>query len=90
MAKIPTNPDYVWNYSFCELVDLGVEIDDDWYSVGNIDYDTLDDLQVDFQHLFEDAILGQLDKEVLVPENGWDEINQEFTEHGPCEFMEER
>jgi hypothetical protein len=29
-------PDCMWNYSCCELMDLGVEIDDDWHSVGNI------------------------------------------------------
>jgi hypothetical protein len=53
-------------------VDLGVEIDDDWYSLGNINYNALDDLQVDFSHLFEDAANDQflLDKEVLVLKNG--------------------
>jgi hypothetical protein len=44
MASIPINLDCMWNYSFCELMDLRVEIDDDWYSVGNIEYDALDDL----------------------------------------------
>jgi hypothetical protein len=44
MAPIPINPNCVWNYSFCELMALGVEIDEDWYSVGNIKYDVLDDL----------------------------------------------
>jgi hypothetical protein len=34
MAPIPIDPDCVWNYYFCELIDLGVEIDEDWYSVG--------------------------------------------------------
>jgi hypothetical protein len=33
-------------------MDLGVEIDKDWYSVGNIEYDALDDLQGDFPQLF--------------------------------------
>jgi hypothetical protein len=36
MAPIPIYPDCMWNYSCCELMDLGVEIDDDWHSVGNI------------------------------------------------------
>jgi hypothetical protein len=49
MAPILINPDYVWNYSFCEWIDLGVEIDEDWYSVSNIKYDTLDDLRHDFR-----------------------------------------
>jgi hypothetical protein len=34
MAPIPINPDCMWNYSFCELIDLGMEIDEDSYSVG--------------------------------------------------------
>jgi hypothetical protein len=38
----------MWNYSFCEWIDSGVEIDEDWYSVGNIEYDELNDLQGDF------------------------------------------
>jgi hypothetical protein len=73
MAPIPIDLDLVWNYSFCEWIDLGVEIDEDWYSVGNIEYDTLDDLRGDFPQLFE---------EENVPINGWDEIIQESTEHG--------
>ena len=36
MAPISIDLDYVWNYFFCEWIDLGVEIDEDWYSVGNI------------------------------------------------------
>jgi hypothetical protein len=39
MAPILIDPDYVWNYSFCEWIDLGVEIDEDWYSMGNIKYE---------------------------------------------------
>ncbi|XP_059446582.1 uncharacterized protein LOC132178145 [Corylus avellana] len=31
---------------------LRVEIDEDWYSVGNIEYDALDDLLGDFPQLF--------------------------------------
>lgn len=50
MPRIPTDPDCMWNFLFCELMDLGAEIDDNWYSVGNIDYDTLDNLQVDLLH----------------------------------------
>jgi hypothetical protein len=42
--------------------------------VGNIDYDALDDLRDDSPHLFKN-------EGVLVPENGWDEITQEFTEY---------
>jgi hypothetical protein len=44
MAHIPIDPDYMWNYYFCEWIDLGVEIDEDWYSVGNIEYNALNDL----------------------------------------------
>jgi hypothetical protein len=44
MAPIQIDSDYMWNYSFCELMDLGVEVNDDWYSVGNIEYDALNDL----------------------------------------------
>jgi hypothetical protein len=65
MAPIPVDLECVWNYSFSEWIDLGVEIDEDWYSVGNIEYDALDDLCGDFPQLFEkdDA-----------PINGWDGI----------------
>jgi hypothetical protein len=45
MAPIPVDPDSMWNYSFCEQMNLGVKINDDWYSVGNIEYDALDDLR---------------------------------------------
>lgn len=69
MAGILVDPDCMWNYSFCDLIDLRVEIDDDWYSVGNIKYDPLDDLQVDFPYVFYGDVW-----ELLVPENKWDEI----------------
>ena len=72
MAPIPIDPDYIWSYSFCKLMDLGVEIDEDWYSVGNIEYDALDDLQGDFSQLFEDDV---------VPIGDWEEIAQEPTKH---------
>jgi hypothetical protein len=49
-----------------------------------IDHNALDDLEVDFLHLLENVMLGQLDEGALVPENGWDEITKEFTEHGSC------
>ena len=62
----------MWNYSFCEWIDLGVEIDEDWYSMGNIEYDALDDLRSDFPQLFE---------EDDVPINGWNEMIQERIEH---------
>ena len=65
MAPIPINPDCMWNYSFCELMDLGVEIDEDWYSISIIEFDALDDLQGDSLQLFEDDV---------VPGNGWEEI----------------
>jgi hypothetical protein len=44
MAPIPIDMDCVWNYSFCELMYLGVEIDEDWYSVGNIEYNVLNEI----------------------------------------------
>ena len=53
-------------------MDLGIEIDDDWYRVGNIEYDALDDLWGDFSLLFQNDV-------VLV--DGWEEIAQEPTEH---------
>jgi hypothetical protein len=73
MTPIPIDPDCVWNYSICEWIDLGVKIDEDWYSVGNIEYNALDDLRGNFSQLFEKDD---------VPINGWDEIIQEPTEHG--------
>lgn len=51
LFNIPTNLDHMQNYSFCELIDLGVEIDDDWYNMGNINCDALDDLQVEFPYI---------------------------------------
>jgi hypothetical protein len=65
MAPIPINSNCMWSYSCCELMDLGVLIDDDWYSVGNIEYDAIDDLQGDFPQLFKDDV-------VLI--HGWEEI----------------
>ena len=81
MAPIPIDLNYMWNYSFCEWIDLGVEIDEDWYSVGNIEYDVLDDLRGDFPQLFEGD-------DVLI--NRWDEINQEPTEHDEEDSIDER
>jgi hypothetical protein len=57
---------------FCEWINLGVEIDEDWHSVGNIENDALDDLRGNFLQLFEKDD---------VPINGWDAIVQEPTEH---------
>jgi hypothetical protein len=48
MAPISIDLDCVWDYSFYKWIDLGVENDEDWYSVGNIKYDALDDLRSDF------------------------------------------
>ena len=53
-------------------MDLGVEIDEDGYCVGNIKYDALNDIRGDFPQLFEDDI---------VPVNGWEEIALEPIEH---------
>jgi hypothetical protein len=65
MAPISIDPDCMWNDSFCKLMGLGVEIDEDWYSVGNIEYDTLNDLRGDFPQLFKDDD---------VPVGDWEEI----------------
>jgi hypothetical protein len=64
-------------------MDLGVETDEGWYNVGNIDYDALDDLQGNYPHLFED-------EGVDIPANGWDEITQGTTEHGDNEALDRR
>jgi hypothetical protein len=81
MAHILVDLDCMWSYSFCELMDLGVEIDEDWYSVGNIEYDALDDLRCDFPQLFEDD---------LVPINEWEETPQEPSEHDFDDFANKR
>jgi hypothetical protein len=52
---------------------LGIEIDEDWYSVGSIEYNALDDLRGDFLQLFEEENLSI---------NGWDEIIQESIKYG--------
>jgi hypothetical protein len=57
MTPITIDPDCIWNYSFCELMGLGVEIDEDWYNVGNIEYDAHVHLQGDFQQLFVDNVM---------------------------------
>jgi hypothetical protein len=49
MAPIIIDQDCMWNYSFCKWIDLGVEIDEDWYSVSNIEYNALEDLRGDFR-----------------------------------------
>ena len=72
MAPIPIDVDYVWKYSFYEWIDLGVEIDEDQYSVGNIEYDALNDVCGNFPQLFEED-------DVMINEQ--DEIIQEPTEH---------
>ena len=61
---MPIDPDCMWNYSY-ELMDIGVEIDEDWYSVGNIEYDALNELRGDFPQLFEEDV---------VPVDDWEEI----------------
>jgi hypothetical protein len=81
MEPIPIDLDCMWNYSFYELMDLEVKIDEDWYSVGNIEYDTLNDLQGDFSQLFEDDV---------VPVNGWEEIAQEPTKHDTNDSTDRR
>jgi hypothetical protein len=60
---------------------LGVEIDEDWYSMGNIEYDALDDLQGNFLQLLEKD---------NVPIYKWDEMVQEPTEHDEEDSTDER
>jgi hypothetical protein len=81
MEPIPIDLDCMWNYSFCEWIDLEIEIDMDWYSVGNIEYDALNDLQRNFPELFE---------EDDVPINGWDKMVQEPTKHDEEDSTDER
>jgi hypothetical protein len=61
-------------------MELGVEINDDWYNIGNIEYDALDNLRGDFPQLFKDDV---------VPVDGWEEIAQEPTEHDTNDTMDE-
>jgi hypothetical protein len=81
MTPIPIDPNYVWNYSFYEWIDLRVEIDEDSYSRGNIEYNALDNLCGNFPQLFE---------EDDVPTNGWDEIIQKPTKHDEGDFIDGR
>ena len=81
MAPIRIDSDCLWNYSFCEWIDLGVEINEDWYSVGNIEYDALDDLRVNFLQQFE---------EDDVSINKWDEMIQEPIKHDEEDSTNER
>ena len=69
MAPIPIDSNCVWNYSFCKWIDLEVEIDEDWYSVGNIEYDALNDLHGDFPQLFkkDDVLINECDKIIQKP-----------------------
>jgi hypothetical protein len=71
-SHIPIDLDYMWNYSFYKLMDLGVEIDEDWYSDGNIEYEALDDLRGVILLLFEDDV---------VPIGDWEETARQPTEH---------
>ena len=45
---------------------LGVEYDDNWYSVGNINYDALDDQPNDPPYFYADLYLEQLKAEAMV------------------------
>jgi hypothetical protein len=71
----------MWNYSLCELMDLGVKIDEYWYSFGNIEYDALDDIRADFLHLFEDDVVSV---------DGWKKIAYEATKHNTDDPTNER
>jgi hypothetical protein len=62
-------------------MDLRVEIDEDWYSVGSFEYDALNDLRDDFSQLFEDDV---------VTIGGWEEIAKEPTEHDTDDSADER
>ncbi|GLT53536.1 hypothetical protein SLA2020_268010 [Shorea laevis] len=75
--------------SLDKLLDLGVELDDDWYDVDNIVYEPLDDLD-DVGNIMYDPLGNQYvyvwKENVQAPPaqiNGWEEIFQEITEHGP-------
>jgi hypothetical protein len=60
---------------------LGVEIDEDWNRVGNIEYNALNDLRGNFSQLFEK------DDE---PINRWDEMIHEPTKHDEEDSTDER
>lgn len=55
MVKIPIDPDCEWNYLFFEWMRLGVDYLEEWYSVGNIDYDVLENLLDDLPHFYVDT-----------------------------------
>ena len=62
-------------------MDLGVEIEEDWYSVSNIEYDALDNLQGHFLQLFEDDVVSV---------DGWKKIAYEATKHNTDDPTNER
>jgi len=77
---------------------MEVEYEDDSDSMGNIDYDALNDLSDYFPQFLEDTDLKHVDEEalgqvlqmdggnaivLLESKNRWDKVTLELTKHGP-------
>ncbi|GLT57418.1 hypothetical protein SLA2020_303910 [Shorea laevis] len=85
MAGAPITLDCSRKDSLDELVDLGVEIGDDWYDVDNIVYDPRDDLynvgNIMYDPLEDQFVYvwNEYVQALSTRINGWDEIFQEIT-----------
>ncbi|GLT53246.1 hypothetical protein SLA2020_265320 [Shorea laevis] len=91
MAEAPVELDHSRKDSLDKLLDFGVELDDDSYDVNNITYDPRDDMydvgNIMYNLLGDQFVYIWNEYVQALPAriNGWDEIFQEITEHGPCE-----